>query len=188
VTKIARTNVAAGAMVAVAITVVALCRTHAAPRGSASAGALEPPEPGVPSSATTTTGSPAPAAAPAPAPPPIAPDGAPDGAPTVHDAPLDDGPAMARLRRVADGDPSLVIERARDDSARFPDSPNAPERASILIHALARQGRASEARGEAEGMVNRYPDSSWVREIEQFTGAHRHRNVRVTASGALESY
>lgn len=41
---------------------------------------------------------------------------------------------------------------------------------------------------EAEGMVNRYPDSRWVREIEEFTGAHRHRNIRVTASGALEYY
>jgi hypothetical protein len=120
---------------------------------------------------------------------PVAHDGPSGGAPTtVHDAPVDDGQAMARLRSVADGDPSLVIERARDDNARFPDSPNAPERASILIHALAREGRASEARGEAEGMVNRYPDSRWVREIEEFTGAHRHRNIRVTASGALEYY
>ena len=186
-TKIARSNVVAGVTVAVVLTVVALCRTVATTHASASVGAVEPPGPGVASSATT-TGWPPQVAAAASAPTPIVHDGPADGTTVVHDAPLDDGQSMARLRSVVDGDPSLVIERARDDNARFPGSPNAPERAAILIHALARQGRASEARGEAEGMVNRYPDSSWVREIEEFTGAHRHRNIRVTASGALEYY
>ena len=186
-TKIARSNVIAGATVAVVLSVVALCRTLATPHAPASVRAGEP-EPVVPSSATT-TGWPAPATAAASAPTLIAHAGPPDAVPVVHDAPVDDGQAMARLRSVVDGgDPSLVIERARDDNARFPGSPNAPERAAILIHALARQGRSSEARGEAEGMVNRYPDSAWVREIEEFTGAHRHRNIRVTASGALEYY
>jgi hypothetical protein len=56
---------------------------------------------------------------------------------------------------------------------------------SILIHVLAEQGLHSEARGEAERMVNRYPDSRWVREIERFTGAHRHRNIRVDEQGKL---
>jgi hypothetical protein len=37
-------------------------------------------------------------------------------------------------------------------------------------------------------MVNRYADSAWVREVEQFTGAHRHRSLRLGASGAVESY
>lgn len=185
-TRIARSNLVAGATVAVVLSVVALCRTLAATHVSASVGAVEPPGPGVLSSATT-TGRPPPATA-APASAPIAHDRPPDGMPVVHDDPLDDGQSMARLRSVVDGAPSLVIERARDDNARFPGSPNAPERAAILIHALAREGRASEARGEAEGMVNRYPDSPWVREIEEFTGAHRHRNIRVTASGALEYY
>ena len=46
----------------------------------------------------------------------------------------------------------------------------------------------SEARGEAEYMVNHFPDSSWVREIEGFTGAHRHRNIRVNDAGQLEYY
>jgi hypothetical protein len=45
-----------------------------------------------------------------------------------------------------------------------------------------------EARGEAEKMVNAYPDSAWVREVERFTGAHRHRNVRVNDAGVLEYY
>ena len=93
---------------------------------------------------------------------------------------------MARLRRLQGTDPALATELAREGNRRFPDSADAPERASILIHSLAELGRASEARGEAEDMVNRYPDSSWVHEIEAFTGAHRHRNVRLTKDGLVE--
>jgi hypothetical protein len=99
----------------------------------------------------------------------------------------DESTLMFRLR-AARSTPALAIELAREGDRRFPDSPDAAERASILIHALADEGRAVEARGAAESVVNRYPDSSWVREIEQFTGAHRHRNIRTTADGALEYY
>jgi hypothetical protein len=54
--------------------------------------------------------------------------------------------------------------------------------------ALAHEGRGVEARAAAESVVNRYPDSPWIQEIEQFTGAHRHRNIRTGADGALEYY
>jgi hypothetical protein len=37
-------------------------------------------------------------------------------------------------------------------------------------------------------MVNRYPDSAIVREVERFTGAHRHRNLRLRDDGTIESY
>jgi hypothetical protein len=115
-------------------------------------------------------------AAPAPASPPRA------------VAPLDEASLMARLRRIKDEDPALAVELAREGNRRFPESAGAPERASILIHALASLDRASEARGEAEDMVNRYPDSAWVREVERFTGAHRHRNLRLRDDGTIESY
>ncbi len=95
---------------------------------------------------------------------------------------------MDHLRRVKDSDPALAVELGREGNRLFPSSADAPERAAIVIHALAAEGFSSEARGEAEDMVNRYPDSDWVREIEQFTGAHRHRNLRVTADGRIESY
>jgi hypothetical protein len=95
---------------------------------------------------------------------------------------------MQRLRSLKDSDPSGAVVLAREGNRRFPDSADAPERSSILIHALAEQGRGSEARGEAEDMVNHYPDSSWVREVEMFTGAHRHRNIRVNDAGLLEYY
>ncbi len=95
---------------------------------------------------------------------------------------------MLRLHALAPRDAALAIDLAREGNERFPDGPGAPERASMIIHALASQGRAAEARGEAEEMVNHYPDSDWVREVEQFTGAHRHRNIRVDEAGRLEYF
>ena len=44
---------------------------------------------------------------------------------------------MARLRSVAGSNFPLAVELARAGNRRFPDSPDAPERASILVHALA---------------------------------------------------
>jgi len=103
-------------------------------------------------------------------------------------ATFDEAELMRELRSARGNDPALAIELAREGNRRFPASPDAPERASILIHALSEQGLKSEARGEAEEMVNRYPDSHWVQEIERFTGAHRHRNVRVDEEGRLRFY
>jgi hypothetical protein len=95
---------------------------------------------------------------------------------------------MARLRSIKDSNAAAAIDLARDGNRRFPDSADAPERHSILIHALADSEQRSEARGEAEQMVNHYPDSEWVREIERFTGAHRHRNLRLNDAGEVVSY
>jgi hypothetical protein len=100
----------------------------------------------------------------------------------------DEGSLMSELRAVKERDPKRALELAREGNRRFPNSEAAAERASIAIHALTALGQTSEARGEAEDMVNRYPDNEWVREIERFTGAHRHRNVRVNAEGKLEYY
>jgi hypothetical protein len=95
---------------------------------------------------------------------------------------------MVRLREIAKTDSAQAIELARAGNKQFPDSADAPERTSILIHALVTQNQLSEARGEAEYMVNHFPDSSWVRDIEGFTGAHRHRNIRVNDAGQIEYY
>ena len=110
------------------------------------------------------------------------------GALTPDAGAFDEAELMRLLRSASGNDPALAVELAREGNRRFPASPEAPERTSIMIHALSEQGLTSEARGAAEDMVNRYPDSSWVREIERFTGAHRHRNIRVDAQGRLEYY
>ena len=139
----------------------------------------------------------APAPSPVPAPPPApaaaAQNAPPDAAPpsarveaTV--ARMNEAVLMAHLREVARTDSAQAIEIARAGNKRFPDSPDAPERTSILVHALITQDKLSEGRAEAEYMVNHYPDSKWVREIEGFTGAHRHRNIRVNDAGQLEYY
>jgi hypothetical protein len=99
---------------------------------------------------------------------------------------LDEAHLMERLRGIKDSDLSRAVDLAREGNRRFPNSHDAPERASILVHALAGQDKPSEARGEAEFMVNHYADSTWVREVEQFTGAHRHRNIRVTDAGVVQ--
>jgi hypothetical protein len=109
----------------------------------------------------------------------------PDG--SEASAPLNEAVLMARLRSVAGSNFPLAVELARAGNRRFPDSPNAPERASILIHALAAEGLARDARGEAEYAVNHYPDSSWVQGIERFTGAHRHRNLILTDGGVIQA-
>jgi len=128
-----------------------------------------------------------------PAPSPSAPALAKIGGPDAHrpsgPAELTESVLMARLRKArASGRHALAIQLAREGNRRFPDSTYAPERHSILVHSLADNEQRSEARGEAEYMVNHYPDSDWVREIERFTGAHRHRNVRLNDAGEIEYY
>jgi hypothetical protein len=101
-------------------------------------------------------------------------------------APLDEVRLMKRLREIKESDSALAVELAREGNRRFPESADAPERASILIHALVALDRANEARGEAEDMVNRYANSTWVREVERYTGAHPHRDFQVTDGGLLQ--
>jgi hypothetical protein len=120
----------------------------------------------------------------APRPPALVP-AAPTAAPA---GPLKEIQLMAQLRSIKDSNHATAIELARDGNRRFPDSADAPERHAILIHALADAEQRSEARGEAEYMVNHYPDSEWVREVERFTGAHRHRNLRLNDAGEVVSY
>jgi hypothetical protein len=163
-----------GALLVVCVAGVALWRVRAASRDDA-----PPAQPPV-------------AAEPAPAPPvarPAAP-APPKGSPlSEHDvAQLDEARLMARLRTAAESDPPLAIKLAREGNRRFPHGTDVAERTSILIHALSATGESMEARGEAERMVNDLPDSAWVREVERFTGAHRHRNVRINDAGVLEYY
>jgi hypothetical protein len=156
-------------------------------------------EPGAPAGDEAPPAPPAPPPAPAvPAAPPPAPVAAARNAPPAAPPPrvdveaavarMNEAVLMARLREVAKTDSAQAIELARAGNKTFPDSPDAPERASILIHALVTQNQLSDARAEAEYMVNHYPDSRWVREIEGFTGAHRHRNIRLNDAGQLEYY
>jgi hypothetical protein len=161
------------ALLAVALTVGAVLWWRAGERvtpAAANVAALPDPPP-----------APAPAQAAPPAPAPLA------MVPARQEPSkkMDEKLLMARLREVAKTDSAKAISLAEEGNRRFPDSADAPERESILIHALANAERRSEARGRAEYMVNHYPDSDWVRDVEAFTGAHRHRNVTVNDAGQL---
>jgi hypothetical protein len=108
---------------------------------------------------------------------------------TTPSAVLTEAKLMEKLRHARSaGQHPLAIQLAREGNRRFAGSALEPERVSILIHSLADNEQRGEARGEAERMVNHYPDSDWVREIERFTGAHRHRNVRLNDAGEIEYY
>ena len=178
---------AIGALILAAVIAVSNARREesqdaarsAAPRAAAAAvsPAPTPPPPSAPAAA--------PGAA-APNLPPAAPP--PSAATQAAVARMSEAVLMARLREVAKTDSAQAIEIARAGNKQYPDSPDAPERTSILIHALVTQNKLSEGRAEAEYMVNHYPDSSWVRDIEGFTGAHRHRNIRVNDAGQIEYY
>jgi hypothetical protein len=87
----------------------------------------------------------------------------------------DEAALMAQARAVQDSDPALALALARDGNARFPDGADAAERAEIVVMSLARLGKPSEARREAEAMVNKYPGTPWALEVERHTGAHPHR-------------
>jgi hypothetical protein len=160
-------------------------RPEPEPPANAPATATETPPPSPPATATETP-SPSPPAAAAPNAPPDA--ASPSARVEATVARMNEAVLMAHLREVARMDSAQTIEIARAGNKKFPDSPDAPERYSILIHALVTQNQLSEARGEAEYMVNHFPDSAWVRGIEGFTGAHRHRNIRVNDAGQLEYY
>jgi hypothetical protein len=107
-----------------------------------------------------------------PVPPPAA--KAPEPAePPPSAAEVDDEVAfMHQLRLAAESDPARALDLARDGERRFPDGADAAERSTILIKSLAKQGRMSEARGEAEKMVAHYAGTPWAVEVEKQTGAH----------------
>jgi hypothetical protein len=171
-------QLAFGGAILLGLGAAAMCRAPEVP----TAGTPEPPP-----------AAPLPSSAPDPA-PPVAPAPAPVSSPatalaaSARPPPVDESSLMTELRRVRSSDPERAVQLAEEGNRRFPDSPDAPERAAILVHALAAEGNHSDARRSAEEMVNHYPDSDWVREVELFTGAHRHRNIRINDEGGVEYY
>lgn len=127
---------------------------------------------------------PAPAVAPTPPRPALLDASPPPSVPVVVKKPapakpklLSEDELMERLRKAQDTDDYVTsYDLAREGLRRFPDSRNAPEMAAMVVKSLARQGKASEARAEAEVMVNKYAGTEWAREVERHTGAHPTRN------------
>ena len=79
----------------------------------------------------------------------------------------DDLVAMETLRELLNSEPRRAIELARQANKRAPDSPDAAERAWIVVPALASLKRFHEARDEAAAMAGKYPDSSWAMDAKR---------------------
>jgi hypothetical protein len=134
---------------------------------------------GVAARAQNTTAAPAPPPVSAPLvpapPPPSAPiaknnEPIPPGRPVRPEAsaPLaGEAAIMERLRGLEGSDPPLTLRLAREANARFPDSPDAPERAWMAVKSLVNMQRLSEAHDEAQTMVNRYPGTSWSQDVQR---------------------
>jgi hypothetical protein len=75
--------------------------------------------------------------------------------------------AMETLRELLNSEPRRAIELARQANKRAPDSPDAAERAWIVVKALASLKRFHEARDEAAALAGKYPDSSWAMDAKR---------------------
>ncbi len=73
---------------------------------------------------------------------------------------------MMRLHQLGETDPPLSLRLAREGNAQFPHTPDAPERALIVVKSLVDLGRFKEAQGEARRMLTDYPNDPHTREVE----------------------
>jgi hypothetical protein len=74
---------------------------------------------------------------------------------------------MGKLRDLGDSAPLISLALAREGNQRFPDSPNAAERAWWVCKSLVNLADFTEARQEARTMVLRYPGTSFALDIER---------------------
>lgn len=79
----------------------------------------------------------------------------------------DESSLMAKLRELRTDDLELSLKLAREGNERFPHSPDAIERTWFVCKSLTGLGRSAEARAEALKMVEKYPDSSWTRDVQR---------------------
>ena len=93
----------------------------------------------------------------------VAPHNLPVSAERVPDEPT----LMSELRALLNTAPSEALALARRGDALFPDSPNAPERAWVVVKALDLLKRFHEAQAEAKVMLQLYPNTPWTEDVER---------------------
>jgi hypothetical protein len=74
---------------------------------------------------------------------------------------------MGRLHALAETNPPLSLQLAREGNARFPDSPDAPERSWIVVKSLVNMARFKEAQDEARIMVGKYPTDPRALDVQR---------------------
>jgi hypothetical protein len=80
---------------------------------------------------------------------------------------VDEAALMVRLRQLGETDPPLSLRLAREGNARFPNSPDAPERAFIVVKSLVDMTRFKEAQQEARKMLKNYPNDPRTLDVER---------------------
>jgi len=74
----------------------------------------------------------------------------------------------ATLRLMVETAPQQALDLARQARQRFGNaSPDAPERAWIIVKSLVNLRRFHEARDEAQAMVDRYPDNDLTQDVRR---------------------
>jgi hypothetical protein len=74
---------------------------------------------------------------------------------------------MVRLHEIAETDPPLSLRLAREGNARFPHTPDAAERAFIVVKSLVDMTRFKEAQDEARKMLKDYPNDPHTLDVER---------------------
>jgi hypothetical protein len=80
---------------------------------------------------------------------------------------LSEATLMVRLHQLAETEPPISLELAREGNALFPHTPDAPERAFIVVKSLVDMGRFKEAQQEARRMLKDYPQDPHTLDVER---------------------
>jgi hypothetical protein len=84
----------------------------------------------------------------------------------------DEAAVMAKLHEVKLSNPPLSLRLAREGNQRFPDSPDAPERAWFEARALVDMQRFDEAQELAREMGELYPGTHWTEDVQRHLLTH----------------
>ncbi len=97
-----------------------------------------------------------------------------DRATTAASAPTDDGmlelQQVAAAERLLGTDPARALDLARSAASRFPAGFVREEREYVVIAALAKLGRTTEARPLAERFLRDHPDGAFSRRVRALSG------------------
>jgi hypothetical protein len=74
---------------------------------------------------------------------------------------------MVRLHQMGETDPPVSLRLAREGNARFPHTPDAAERAFIVVKSLVDMARFKEAQDEARKMLKDYPNDPHTLDVER---------------------
>ncbi len=79
----------------------------------------------------------------------------------------DEPSLMQELRKLPPPAPEVALRLAHEGNERYPDGPDAPERATIVIKSLMGMGRVDDAVDAAKAMVDKYPGTPWAADVKR---------------------